>query len=107
MCKAPSRLLLLGLIPATLAFAAPEQSPPRQKFTVVEASIADMQKAMKSGRVTSRELVLQYLTRIALYEDKLNAAITVNRDALRQAEMLDRERARGKVRGPLHGIRSR
>ena len=33
---------------------------------------------MADGRVTSRELVLQYLTRIALYEDRLNAVITVN-----------------------------
>jgi amidase len=49
-------------------------------------------------------LVLQYLTRIALYEDKLHAAITVNPNALQEAEALDRERARGRIRGPLHGI---
>jgi amidase len=71
---------------------------------VVEATIPEMQAAMKAGRVTSRELVLQYLTRIALYEDKLHAAITVNPNALKEAEALDRERARGRVRGPLHGI---
>jgi amidase len=98
------RLLLIGLIPATLALAAPADRGARQPFTVVEASIADMQKAMASGRVTSRELVLQYLTRIATYEDKLNAAMTVNPRALQEAEALDRERARGKVRGPLHGV---
>jgi amidase len=63
-----------------------------------------MQTAMKQRRVTSRELVLQYLVRIGLYEDKLHAAITVNRDALNEAEARDRERAQGKVRGPLHGI---
>src|SRR5579859_976544 len=73
-------------------------------FTVIEATIPEMQTAMKKGRVTSRELVLQYLVRIGLYEDKLHAAITVNRDALKEAEALDRERAQGKVRGPLHGI---
>jgi amidase len=73
-------------------------------FSVVEASIPQMQAAMKQGRVTSRDLVLQYLTRIALYNRNLNGIITVNRNALQQAEELDRERARGKVRGPLHGI---
>jgi amidase len=98
------RLLICGLLPATLALAAPGAAPPRQQFTVVEAGIADMQNAMKKGRVTSRELVLQYLTRIATYEDKLNAAMTVNPRALQEAEALDRERKRGKVRGPLHGI---
>ena len=45
-------------------------------FSVVEASIPEMQAAMKEGRITSREIVRQYLTRIALYEDKLNAVIT-------------------------------
>src|SRR5687767_14648178 len=44
------------------------------------------------------------ILRIATYEDKLNAIITVNPKALEEADMLDRERAQGKVRGPLHGI---
>src|SRR6266705_6903060 len=73
-------------------------------FSVVEASIPEMQAAMKEGRITSREIVRQYLTRIALYEDKLNAVITVNPEALEEAEARDRERAQGKIRGPLHGI---
>ena len=59
---------------------------------------------MKAGRVTSHAIVQQYLTRIALYEDKLNAAITVNPRALAEADERDRERAQGRVRGPLHGI---
>src|SRR6266481_8891442 len=76
----------------------------QRTFTVVEATIPEMQKAMQQKRVTSRELVTQYLNRIALYEDKLHAAITVNPNALREAEERDRERARGKVRGPQHVI---
>ena len=59
---------------------------------------------MKEGRITSRELVVQYLTRIAIYEDRLNAVITVNPQALEEADARDRERARRGVRGPLHGI---
>src|SRR6201999_3889656 len=55
-------------------------------------------------RVTSRELVTQYLVRIALYDHFLHAAITINPNALKEADELDRERAAGKVRGPLHGI---
>jgi amidase len=78
--------------------------PPRTGFTVLEATIPRMQAAMRAGRVTSREIVQQCLTRIALYEDKLNAVITVNREALNEAAERDRERSRGKVRGPLHGI---
>ncbi len=73
-------------------------------FSVVEATIPEMRAALEQGRVSSRGIVQQYLTRIALYEDKLNAIITVNPDALQEAEERDQERARGKVRGPLHGI---
>ena len=63
-----------------------------------------MTAALEQGRITSRELVTQYLVRIALYEDKLHAAITVNPKALEEADVLDRERAQHKLRGPLHGI---
>ena len=38
-----------------------------------------------TGRVTSRELVRQYLERIGTYEDRLHAVITVNPDALKIA----------------------
>src|SRR5205823_5230518 len=69
-----------------------------------EATIPQMQAALKSGRVTSHDLVQQYLTRIATYEDKLHAAITINPNALKEADERDRERAQGKIRGPLHGI---
>ena len=73
-------------------------------FTVVEASIGEMRTAMEQGRVTSRELVQQYLIRIGTYEDQLHAAITVNPRALDIAAERDRERAEGRIRGPLHGI---
>ena len=76
----------------------------RKPFSVVEATIPEMQKAMREKRVTSREIVERYLTRIAMYESKLHATITVNPNALKEAEQLDRERAQGKLRGPLHGI---
>src|SRR5262245_24585309 len=73
-------------------------------FGVVEVGIPELQKAMTEGRVTSRQLVVEYLTRIALYEDQLKAIITVNPRVLEEADVLDRERAQGRVRGPLHGI---
>jgi amidase len=75
-----------------------------RKFTIVEASISDIQRALQSRRVTSRELVQQSLTRIALYEDRLNAIIYVNPHAFEEADARDRERAAGRIRGPLHGI---
>ncbi len=84
--------------------AAPPNPGPPKPFSVVEASIPEMLAALEQRRITSREIVLQYLTRIATYEDRLNAVIAVNPNALKEADERDRERGAGKVRGPLHGI---
>src|SRR6516225_1801239 len=70
---------------------------PSKGFTVVEATIPEMQAALKAGRVTSREIVRQYLQRIGMYEEVLHAAITVNPKALELAEERDRERAAGRI----------
>jgi amidase len=91
--------------PAGRAAAVPAKAPGQAAaFDVFEASIPEMQAAMKSGRISSHDIVQQYLTRLARYEDKLHAAITVNPRALQDADERDRERAQGRSRGPLHGI---
>src|SRR5690349_12070126 len=92
--------LLCALLVSAITIGA--QAP--GKFTVVEATIPQMQAAMAKGQVTSRQLVEQYLQRIAMYEDRINATLAVNAKALEEADVLDRERAQGKLRGPLHGI---
>jgi amidase len=85
-----------------VAFAQRAQRP--APFEIVEATIPGMQRAMQAHQVTSHDLVVQYLTRIALYDKGINAAITVNPRALEEADARDAERAAGHVRGPLHGI---
>jgi amidase len=91
---------------STVSAQAPKTQPaPAPKiFSVVEATIPEMRAAMEQGRVTSRELVLQSLARIAMYDKQLNAVMTVNPRALAEAEARDRERREGRIRGPLHGI---
>jgi amidase len=79
-------------------------APPAPAFTIVEATIPEMRVAMEQGRVTSKELVRECLLRIATYEKRLNAVMTVNPKALDEAEARDNERAQKRVRGPLHGI---
>ena len=101
------RLVAIGAVFTALAFAArkPKTAPPKAApFSIAEASILQMKAALEQGRVTSRELVARSLVRIALYEDKLHAAIAVNPKALEEADALDRERAAHHIRGPLHGI---
>ncbi len=76
----------------------------RAPFNVVEATIPQMRTALEQKRITSHELVMLYLARIGMYEDKLHCVITVNPHALEEADERDREMAQGRVRGPLHGI---
>ncbi len=73
-------------------------------MTVYETSLADLRIAMEQKRITSREIATRYLARIATYDTRLYAAIAVNPRALDEADARDRERAAGRVRGPLHGI---
>src|SRR5262245_4006636 len=73
-------------------------------FDVMEKTIPQLQEALEDEEVTSRQLVRIYLERIAAFEGTLNAFITLNPNAENDAKMLDRERKRGRLRGPLHGI---
>jgi amidase len=103
----PQTLLILlacGVLAACGQPPAPAAPAAAAPFNVVETGIPELQAALREGRVTSRQLTARYLERIAAYEDRLNAIITVNPRALDEADAMDRERAAGKIRGPLHGI---
>src|SRR6185295_6751444 len=82
----------------------PSVPAPSRAFTVVEAGIPAMRQALERRRITSRAIVTEYLTRIAMYEDKLHAALAVNPRAIKEADDRDRARGAGRARGPLHGI---
>jgi Asp-tRNA(Asn)/Glu-tRNA(Gln) amidotransferase A subunit family amidase len=112
----PTRLLLAGLLAfiCVVSPSAQRTPPPRPQpapvmefFEVHEQSILDLQGAMQAGRVTSRGLVESYLARIQAYDQagpRLNSMVMTNPRARDEADVMDRERADKKVRGPLHGI---
>ena len=70
----------------------------------VEATIPQLQAAMASGALTSADLTHGYIQRIQSLNPTLHAVIEVNPNAIAIATALDRERRRGHVLGPLHGI---
>jgi amidase len=76
-------------------------------FNLIEATIDDIHAAYKSGQLTCRQLVQMYLDRIEAFDNKgpaINAIITINSEALKDADRLDAAyKASGPV-GPLHGI---
>ena len=67
-------------------------------------SIKKIQKMFEKNEISSVELTEFYLGRIAKYNDRLNAIIEINPDALDIAFKMHQERKNGKVRSPLHGV---
>ena len=73
---------------------------------LLDATIPELTAEMEAGHVTSAELTRMYLDRIEAYDDRLNlnSITNINPNAFEDAAALDRERAAGDIRGPLHGI---
>lgn len=101
------------MVGTTTPGGAPAADPPAECARTVagldlqSAGIADMQKEMAAGRLTSAQLVEAYEARIAAFDTsgaKLNSIRELNPRALEQAQARDAERAAGNIRGPLHGI---
>jgi amidase len=71
------------------------------------ADIKTIRSALLSGAITTRKVVAAYLDRISAFDaagPALNAMVTINPAALREAEAADRALADGRATGPLHGI---
>ena len=90
-----------------LAVLAVAWAVPIAAAEVEEQSISDLAAALRSGKTTSHALVLAYEKRIDQLDRHgpgLRSVIAVNSDALKQSDVLDEERRRGTLRGPLHGV---
>ncbi len=102
-------VLVLIVITAILALPVPAQWPFGAPWSLqlVEASVPELQLALRSHLITSEQLVQMYLDRIAAYDHAgpmLNSFIHLNEQALDEARARDLERHRGLAHGPLFGI---
>lgn len=103
--------LSLILIVTIILFAqpVPAQGPfgAAGSLQLVEASVPELQLALRSRLITSEQLVQMYLNRITAYDHAgplLNSFIHINANALEEARARDRDRRRGRAHGPLFGI---
>lgn len=72
---------------------------------VAFADIVTLQQLLTAKTLSSVELTRLYLDRLEKYGPVYNAVVSILHErALREARRADRERAAGRVRGPLHGI---
>jgi amidase len=80
---------------------------PGNQFAYLEATVAELQAAMASGRLTARALTAAYLERIEALDrsgPQIRSVLELNPDALTIATACDQERVANGSRGPLHGI---
>lgn len=92
-----------GLLGANMANAQTNTGA-QTGFNVEEKTITEMQDAMKSGKLSSKDLTQKYIDRIKELDGKLNSVVEINPDALKIADDLDKERQKGKIRSMMHGI---
>ena len=104
MIPQPIRTLFISiLVTCTFASAQNQNSAPSQ-FN--EATVAQLQADMSSGKLTSEQLAQFYITRILKLDQNgpgVNSVIQLNPDALVLARNADAMRRRG-ASGPLLGI---
>src|SRR5689334_5074188 len=69
------------------------------------SSVSELAVAIKSGVLSSRELLELYLDRVERFNSALNAIVTLDADRARaEADAADAAIARGDQLGPLHGV---
>ncbi|KAL9414638.1 hypothetical protein AB3S75_042991 [Citrus x aurantiifolia] len=79
----------------------------QDQFTIIEATIDEIQTAFDQNKLTSTQLVEFYITQIETLNPRLRSVIELNPDARSQAKKADLERKRNQGRrflGELHGI---
>ncbi len=103
--------VLAAITGATPSEAHASETPPApiatSPFELEEATIAQLQQWMVSGRYTSRALCEMYLKRISEVDrtgPAIRSVLQHNPDALAIADSLDAERKAGHLRGPMHGV---
>jgi Asp-tRNA(Asn)/Glu-tRNA(Gln) amidotransferase A subunit family amidase len=104
----------MGVLASLMAMSAAWTSPARAQvndrampFQIMEATTDDIHAAFKSGKLTARELVQGYIDRINAYDKagpNINSIITINPNALAEADKLDAAYKKAGLTGPLHGI---
>jgi len=96
-------VIALALLALPIAAQKPPDRP-RSQVQLVEATIDQLQHALRTGLLTSEQLVEMYQARIAHYESLVNAYIHLNPNALEEARDIDDQRRRGHKTNPLFGI---
>lgn len=107
-------LLVLSALLAISACDKPQENKPEVKQDVdfqpgkiLVGTLPEISRSLANGEVTSEQLVTLYLKRIDMVDragPNLQSVLSINPDAMAEAQRLDKLRQSGEVLGPLHGI---
>lgn len=97
-------LALLAYSVTTVASSLSEERIRQLEQITQQSTIPELQMLMASGKLSAKQLTAFYLHQISIKDKEYNSIILVNNRALKIAEVLDAERANGKVRSLMHGI---
>ena len=76
-------------------------------FVYLETTIESLINGYKNGDIKAVEVIKEYIDRIKKIDmagPNLRSLIQINPDAVKIASELDNQLAKGKLKGPLHGI---
>jgi len=98
------RLAAKTKVPAVRS-RVPVMARPDSLEELAYAPVTRLSELVRTRKVKPSELTAMYLARLKRYDPQLHCVITLTEDrAMEQAKAMDAELARGKYRGPLHGI---
>ena len=102
-------ICLAGISNGIAGTPAEPAVPVVKNFELETATLADIQEAMRVGELTSVELALLYMNRIAAYDKTtgpigLNTIPVLNPDVIAEAARADKLRRQGVELGPLQGV---
>jgi len=97
--------IFVVLISALLGCGKYYHTPAEKADSVHFKTVSELTSAIRSGKITSIELLNLYLDRIQRYNNEINAVIALDVDAARErATEADKALAQGQDWGPLHGL---
>jgi Asp-tRNA(Asn)/Glu-tRNA(Gln) amidotransferase A subunit family amidase len=91
--------------PAPKQYQAPANAEAVSGRPIVFMTASELAEAIRSGRLTSLEVVSAHIDHIHKYNPGLNAIVFIDeKAALERARQADEALARGEIWGPLHGV---
>ena len=95
----------LGAVAFGIGFPRIAKATSKKGELSIESSATNLARAIKSGYLSSAELLQDYLARIAEVNPAINAVVaTCPERALEEAKKADASIAAAKQTGPLHGV---